>query len=259
MKYNREVALKIFNIIKTLLPENFGSIEETGEQIDSVDCIMDEIWNIDPTANYYTGVSKMAITADSLGEAVIKIPFNGYYAFSDAYLNEHDIDDNDNNDDEEDWDFEKKYSFCDFYAGGGKYNNDYCYIEYDVYKDLKRLGYDKFVAETELLGVIDGRYILIQEKVTPMVLAYHKTDSSKIAEKLLKTSKKIKEDYDSACMVECSWIAAAIEHYGEGTTTAFFSYAEDDGYFILNDAHWGNYGYREDGSPCILDFSDFNE
>lgn len=245
MRYNRDVALRIFKVLEKHLPENFGKVQDDDFIVD-MDEIEGRIWAIDHTARFYSGISKLAIVAESLGEVVIKVPFNGCYEYSDEY---------DYDDDEEEWDFERKYSFEKFCGGGGKYNDDYCAEEYAAYKELKELGYEKFVAETELLGGINGMYILVQEFVTSM----NDFDKTVItSKKAIETSKRIREDYVIANNVDDEWVAACVEHYGEELSEKFFNYTEDDGYSILADAHWGNYGYREDGSPCILDFSDYN-
>lgn len=255
MKYNRDVAMRIFEVLEKYLPANFGKVLQDDDYIVEVDEIEDEIWAIDHTAKIYSGVSKMAIVAESLGEVAIKVPFNGCYEYSGEYYDHQHSDEYDYADDDEEWDFESKYSFEKFSGGGGKNNDDYCAEEYATYKELKELGYERFVAETELLGGIDGRYILVQEFVTSMNDYCEKIVNS---QRSIEASKRIREDYSSANNVDDDWVAACVEHYGEELSEKFFNYTEEDGYSILADAHWGNYGYREDGSPCILDFSDYN-
>lgn len=266
MKYNRDVAMRIFEVLEKYLPADFGIVFGEGQDdryIVGVDEIKDKIWEIDHTVKFYSGVSKMAIITESLGDVAIKVPFNGCYKYSDAYRdflygNEYDYADDDEedwDDDEEGWDFKKKYSFKKFSGGEGRYNDDYCAKEYVVYKELKELGYEKFVAETELLGDIGGRYILAQEFVTSMDICCDKITNSQLS---IETSKRIRENYLSAWSVKNTWVAACVEHYGEELSDEFFNYTEDDGYFLLADAHYGNYGLRKDNTPCILDFSDFN-
>lgn len=255
MRYNRDVAMRIFAVLEEYLPENFGKVQDE-DFIADIGEIEDKIWAIDHTVEFYSGVSKLAIVAESLGKVAIKVPFNGYYEYSDEYydyLNSDEYDDDD--DDEEEWDFNSKYYFENFCGGGGKWNSDYCAEEYATYKELKELGYEKFVAETELLGGINGMYILVQEFVTSMNDFDKKVINSK---KAVETSERIRKDYSAANNVDNNWVAACVEHYGEELSKKFFNYTEEDGYSILADAHWGNYGYREDGSPCVLDFSDYN-
>lgn len=254
MRYNRDVAMRIFEVLENYLPINFGKVQDD-DYIVNIGEIEDELWAIDPTVKFYSGVSKLAIVAESLGEVAIKVPFNGCYEYSDEYYDYRRSDEYDYDDDEEEWDFERKYSFEKFCGGGGKNNNDYCAEEYAIYKELKELGYEQFVAETELLGGVNGMYILVQEFVTSMNDHCKKIVNS---QRSIETSKRIKEDYSSANNVDDDWVAACVEHYGEELSDKFFNYTEEDGYSILADAHWGNYGYREDGSPCILDFSDYN-
>lgn len=254
MKYNRDVAMRIFAVLEEYLPERFGKVRED-DYIVGVDEIENEIWAIDHTAKFYSGISKLAIVAESLGEVAIKVPFNGCYEYSDEYYHGYQhSDEDDYADDEEEWDFDRQYYFEKFCDGGGKCNNDYCAEEYAAYKELKELGYENFVAETELLGGINGMYILVQEFVTSMNDFDKKVINSK---KSVEISKRIREDYSTANNVNDDWVAACVEYYGEELSEKFFNYTEEDGYSILADAHGGNYGYREDGSPCILDFSDF--
>lgn len=257
MRYNRDVAMRIFAVLEDYLPEHFGKAQDGDfdDFIVKIGEIEDRIWTIDHTVKFYSGVSKLAIVAESLGEVAIKVPFNGCYEYSDEYYDYQHSDEYDYADDEEEWDFERKYHFEKFSGGGGKCNDDYCAEEYATYKELKELGYEKFVAETELLGGINGRYILVQEFVTSMNDFDKKIINSK---KSVEASERIREDYVSANNVDDDWVAACIEHYGEELSEKFFNYTEEDGYSILADAHWGNYGYRKDGSPCILDFSDFS-
>lgn len=255
MRYNRDVAMRIFKVLEEYLPENFGKVQDDDDCIVGVDEIENKIWAIDHTAKFYSGISKLAIVAESLGEVAIKVPFNGCYEYSDEYYHGYQhSDEDDYADDEEEWDFDRQYYFEKFCGGGGKCNNDYCAEEYAVYKELKELGYEKFVAETGLLGGINGMYILVQEFVTSMNDFDKKVINSK---KAIETSERIREDYCTANNVDDEWVAACVEYYGEELSEKFFNYTEEDGYSILADAHWGNYGYREDGSPCILDFSDF--
>lgn len=256
MRYNRDVAMRIFEILEDYLPTHFGKVcDQDDDYIVGIDEIESRICAIDNTVKFYSGVSKMVIVAESLGNVAIKVPFNGCYEYSDEYYDYQHSDEYDYADDEEEWDFERKYYFEKFCGGGGRYNNDYCAEEYAAYKELKELGYEKFVAETELLGGINGMYILVQEFVTSMNDFDKKIINSK---KSVEASKRIREDYVSANKVDDDWVAACIEHYGEELSEKFFNYTEEDGYSILADAHWGNYGYREDGSPCVLDFSDYN-
>lgn len=254
MRYNRDIAMRIFSVLEKHLPENFGKVQDD-DFIVNMDEIEGRIWAIDHTVKFYSGASKLAIVAESLGKVAIKIPFNGYYEYSDEYYDYRRSDEYDYTDDEEEWGFDRKYYFEKFCGGGGKNNNDYCAEEYATYKELKELGYEQFVAETELLGGVNGMYILVQELVTSMNDYCKKIVNS---QRSIETSKRIREDYSSANNVNDDWVAACVEHYGEELSDKFFNYTEEDGYSILADAHWNNYGYREDGSPCILDFSDYN-
>ena len=255
MKYNRDVAMRIFAVLEKYLPENFGKVRED-DFIADMNEIESRIWAIDHTVKFYSGISKLAIVAESLGEVAIKVPFNGCYEYSDEYYDYQHSDEYNYADDEEEWNFDRRYYFEKFYGGGGRYNDDYCAEEYATYKELKELGYEKFVAETKLLGSINGMYILVQEFVTSMENFDKEVINSK---KSVEASKRIREDYRSANNVEdYDWIAACVEHYGTELSEKFFNYTEEDGYSLLKDAHWGNYGYREDGSPCILDFAGFS-
>jgi hypothetical protein len=58
-----------------------------------------------------------------------------------------------------------------------------------------------------------------------------------------------------------AWIEAAICHYGKELTEAFIVYLSSDddvAEIIREDLHSSNFGYRENGEPCILDYSGYN-
>ena len=57
--------------------------------------------------------------------------------------------------------------------------------------------------------------------------------------------------------MDTNWIANCIDKYGQSKVERFLNYCENIDPDLLEDVHSGNYGYREDGTPAILDFSNF--
>lgn len=252
MKYNKELINKVYITLQETLPIDFGKcyagLNDENEYIHCYTKIITALREIDKEIFMDSGASKAVIISPNFGEVVIKIPFTGCYVLSEKYENMESAEE------AEALTFDEKFIFNKFCGGGGKYDNDYCAVEATLYKELKELNYDCFVAETEVLGWIDDKCILLQEFVTPEDDDFTNRHFSKAS---YKSSSSIKEDFDSASMMSEDWIAALVEYYGEELCKDFFDYCEDDGYPIVSDAHGMNYGYRADGTPAFLDFSDY--
>lgn len=167
----------------------------------------------------FHGVSKLVLVLDNY-DKVIKLPFSGWW------VNE---------------------VFEDFY-----YN--YCNLEVRNYGMLCDEGLEMFAAEVHLLcHTKDGTPVYTQEKVTPYEMC-HNNDNCKPSEESY-TKARSNSEY---CSRLCSdWVAKAIDCYGEELTKKFIHYITEENRSIGADLHTGNYGYRADGSPCLLDFSDF--
>ena len=84
-----------------------------------------------------------------------------------------------------------------------------------------------------------------------------------MSERVISFSRKestSKDSYDKAkSLYSClptSWLADAIEYYGFQKVKHLINFLEEHD---LKDFHSGNVGMREDGAPCLLDYSDFRE
>lgn len=199
----------------------------------------ESILQVDPKAEFRFGMSKYVITAPSLDNVVIKIPFSGTY----DYYYDDDIDDVDYVDDNG-----MPYGFNFFQR------KDYCKVEYEKYLELWYRNLDCFVAKTQLYTTINGINIFLQEKVVPYEDNWHsrkpsahsaKTADSWIQEELL--------------ALDSNWLANCIDLYGESKTKRFIDYCNYQDPDIISDLHSGNIGYRTNNTPVILDFSGFAE
>ena len=229
MTFNHNIIDKILQKIFPL-PEQFGTIYG----IDPTDTLIDienKIYQVDSKASLYHGASKMVITSPNFGNVVIKIPFNGLY--------------------EEDEKTGELYWY-DFSWATGSSSNDYCLAEYEKYHRLKTYGLDCFVAKTLYYKKINGVRIFLQEQVTPennLCSSYVPSLQSKdLANKWYKEGR-----FD----IESEWIANCLDKYGESKVKRFLYYCTNIDPDILEDTHGGNYGYRINGTPAILDYSNY--
>ena len=240
----------IYNLLSDVyFPEDFGINNDT----DELDCDCEILSSIDADVKIQShyGASKYVLVDNSLSY-VIKIPFDGYWET--AYIEK-----NYKNDDEEDTDGEEDIEFIftnfdnacnDSYADDKIYSNNYCETERRFFKVMNEIGFGVFFAETQYFDTINGKNIYLQEKVIPYP-RLEKGASSPLAVKLSETP------HISVCS---DWIEKAIQYYGEELTKSFINFLSTDddiGQIIAADLHYENYGYREDGSPCILDYSGF--
>ena len=213
------------------LPECFGVIcTDDGDELVNDFCIRNAIKRVDPKAVCTYGMSKLVIMSPNLGDYVIKIPFNGYY--SQTYY-----EDGDN----------EELEWMDFYEAPTIDSWDYCYSEYEKLVDLRKVHLDSFVADTLFYREIDGIKIFLQEKI-------YLIDKDPKAKSLHLAKRWKNEKYYS---MNLKWIAKCIDCYGENKTKKFLEYCENVDEDILSDTHGGNYGYRKNGTPALLDYSGF--
>lgn len=229
MTFNNKIIDEILNSIFPL-PEQFGLIDNN-EPID-IDYLEDTIRKVDNSAYIEYGASKMVIISPNFGNVVIKIPFNGH--FEETYYGDLE------------W-----YPFE--YATGSNIS-DYCLAEYEKYKKLKTYGLDCFVAKVIYYKTLYGKNIFLQEFVDPLSEIWKSplpSDNSKdIAEKW-KEERKFR--------IDTEWIANCIDKYGESKVKRFLHYCSNIDLDIFRDIHRGNFGYRKNDTPAILDFSSYEE
>lgn len=221
------------------LPDEFGVVvfDDGGSPEEPINFLSIEraVFDVDPYAKVYFGISKLVITSPNLDNIVIKIPFNGTFS-------------EDEDTGELIWD--------EFRWANSSDSSDYCLAEYEKFKKLKTYGLDCFVAKTLFYKTIDGVRIFIQEAVTPDLdfCSFEKIPSSQKSRTLAKQWQS--EDKFS---MDFEWIARCIDVYGESKVKRFLSYCENIDLDILEDMHDGNYGYRDNLTPVILDYSNFRE
>lgn len=232
MTFNHKKIDQILNMIFPL-PEEFGV-----QLFDNFDCepidfcrIKHSISKVDSNAFIEFGMSKLVIISPNIGNVVIKIPFNGYF--------------------EEDPDTGEIF-WNPFEGASGSDFSDYCLTEYEKFKDLKFYGLNCFVAKTLFYKTIDGVRIFLQEKVVSKAESCGGPCASENSKKLAnKWYKEGKFDIDP------SWIANCLDRYGKSKVEKFLCYCSAIDFDILDDIHSGNFGYRDNGTPVILDFSNY--
>lgn len=223
------------------LPEKFG-IGADMDKVENIETILQRDINEDIRVCH--GISKMVILAPALGDIVIKIPFNGQYSYgyrsgpcrhSSKWVGKSEFGD--------------PIEFEYFSGAGGSDEMDYCLAEYEKYEDLKDFGLDIFVAKTSFYKVKDGVRIFLQERANAVE---DSIATPRPSEKSVKTAQGW-SDY-----MNLDWVANCIDRYGEEITERFLNYALTNDEDILGDMHDGNFGYRDDGTPVLLDFCDFH-
>ncbi len=236
MLFNKELIDKILDAIFPL-PEQFGIVlyANAYKEDEQIEDIRYNIQKIDSTAFIEYGMSKMVIMSPKLENIVIKIPFNGYF------MEEKGVYDN-----------KAKKTWEPFYFAPCSDATDYCLAEFEKFNKLKVYNLDCFVAKTIYYKEIFNTKIFIQEQITPINYSEENYNPSK-------NSKDIAEKWreEEKVLIDIDWIANCIDRYGQAKVEKFLNYCENIDLDILEDAHDGNYGYRADGTPAILDFSNF--
>lgn len=248
MIINAKVINSFLEVVSPLLPERFGSYDDS-DAFPNLEEMLFGLREIDNSAEIRFGVSKMVIIADSLGDEVIKIPFNGMFS----------LDAEGGYDEYEDAYYVSTYGWQDFEGAPSDIDeSDYCLAEYEIYQQLKQEKLQCFVAKTLLYTILsNGFRVFVQEKVIPI----DNSESSSL-EALTPISMQILNEAES-CRIKknfranSEWIARCIVRYGIKQTERFMNYCCYTNYNINADMHTGNYGYRPNGTPCILDYSNF--
>ena len=226
MTFNHDVVDKILTAIFPL-PAEFGLDMDTKPINFSL--IQNQIKTVDACAHINFGISKMVIISPNFNNIVIKIPFNG--------------------------EFDNNAEWIPFKWANGSSNSDYCLAEYEKYCRLKTYGLDCFVAKTIKYKTIDNVRIFIQEKVTPEADRCFSDFIPSLKSKEL--ARKWKEEGQS--IFDAVWFANCLDKYGQSKVQRFLYYCNNIDLDILEDIHEGNYGYRENGTPAILDYSNFSD
>lgn len=233
MTFNKENIDKILDAIFPL-PENFGIIVdyEDTSQPECIDEIFEAIWDVDKEASVNFGASKLVISSPNIENVVIKIPFNGYYQIDSIFGNL-------------DW--------FPFEWASGSDETDYCLTEYEKYKKLKERKLNCFVAKTFYYKTLYGVRIFLQEKVTSVADGWDNPNPSKNSRDIAKKWYKEGKFY-----IDPEWIANCLDRYGKSKVEKFLYYCSNIDSEILEDVHSGNFGYRSNGTPALLDFSSYS-
>ena len=236
MTFNGKLINDILEAIGPL-PERFGLEIEDDEPTEPIfyEEICSAIHDVDEEAYVRFGMSKMVIISPNIGDVVIKIPFNG------CFFVEYDEDDQCNS------------SWSPFIwspAAGSK--SDYCLAEWQKFKRLKTYGLDCFVAKTYFYRELCGTRIFLQERVIPLddVVSEHHASAHS-----LDVAKQWY--YNGKSDIEPDWLAVCLDKYHQSKVERFLHYCSNIDLDILEDLHDSNIGYRINGTPCILDYSNF--
>ncbi len=233
MVINTNVIDDIIEVVSPLIRKNFGPIHDSFDYYD-----YDFLYWIErelKDAGYnnvkvFHGISKCVISCLELEDIVIKIPFCG-------------IEDENEDTGELIW--------CPFEFADATDHSDYCMAECEKYNKLVKNNLNCFVAETIFYKENNkGVKFYLQEYITPLYLDVKKRPYSPQTEEI---ARKMNKDLD------IKWVANCIEKYGADALKRFFEYCEKVDSDILGDTHSGNLGYRKDGTPAFLDFSNYNE
>ena len=261
MNFNRELALKLVNAVFDMMPEDYQFGPECGnDQIPTnFEMIYDEVKRVDADADVHYGISKLVIISPHLGNYVIKVPFNGMY--------EENYDCGCSKENECNYNFrcycdcehgvepDYKDYWCDYSNADSPTGWNYCDAEWQKYKNLRKIGLDCFVAKIYPFIEIGGFKCFIQEVAT----AKNDADGNETS-RVTAASRKKAESLNSEFHYDLDegWLGLCVEIFGANKVRRFMKYVEEEDPEILNDMHSGNYGYRPNGTPCILDFASFD-
>lgn len=129
--------------------------------------------------------------------------------------------------------------------------NDYCQMEYDNYLSITQQypSLADMFTKCGYLGTFEGHEIYYSEKVT--------TDTSKVTTKGRDYIKyNGAPDSVNRCMdlSEIDAYCAVVDNYGLERTEDFYDLCD---YYEINDLAPHNFGFREDGSICLFDYSGY--
>lgn len=233
--------LNIINDIlsKLVIPEEFGDYEE-GDDGYFLGSVIDQCNELG--LKWDNGASKFVIFPNDCNY-VIKIPMNGMWYFSEDY------------DEELDEYVDGEDYFEEF---SGAYGNgwDYCNAEVLAYKDACEAGFEDFLAETKYIGTTsDGTPAYVQEKVNVSWSYENKKGSKTPSPESFSRAEEIWEKKIKR-FANKYWLGLAIDEKTEERVEAFIEFAKNHD-CIGADMHGHNFGYREDGSVVLLDYSGF--
>ena len=171
--------------------------------------------------SYNNGISKLVIFLNE--SEVIKIPLNGTF----EYYYEED-----------------EYVFNPFHV------EDYCAVEEYIYCEAEGEGIEEFFAKTEYVGQADcGTLIYKSERVLP----YYCENTLEMRKKEPSNEAKNSVSMMDTPLPFC-WLVKAYDYYGEEKVKHLINFIKEHD---LHDFHNDNIGFRKNGAPVILDYSDY--
>lgn len=235
MTFNSKIINNILDNIFPI-PENFGVLVSCSDGTEPINFneLKTAVFDADPSASIYFGMSKLVIASPNIGNVVIKIPFNGYWMETDCETGE--------------------IEWNPFEWAAGTDKSDYCLTEYEKYERLKTYDLNCFAAKIIYYKTICGVKVFLQEYVEPLAESCKSPNASNNSKNLAKKWKDEGKFY-----INQDWIANCLDKYGESKVERFLYYCDNLDPDILEDVHSGNFGYRKDGSPCLIDYSNYGD
>ena len=151
-------------------------------------------------------------------------------------------------------------TFDEYYKGNDEYeyhftpfiHSDYCKIEKEIYENACEKGLAIFFTQVDLLcETKEGYPIYIAERVNSLHDGDYYDSSSRDSREKANSIMEEAHTY-----INDNWAGVALEKYGEALFKKFLRFLDEED---INDLHDGNIGFRNDGTPCLLDFSGFWE
>ena len=210
-------------IKKINFPSDFGTYE--GDLLD----VPAEL--INTHTQFACGISKLVIFLND--SEVVKVPFDG------GFLDREFLDCEDEDEDEKDF-----YYFV---------IPDYCEREAYFYDEAIDAGIEEFFAKTELVGYAEcGRPLYKSERV----FEYMSEETLDIRRKEPSQKAKNSANNSDCYALPFEWLARAYDYYGEKKVERFIDFLNE---FDIRDLHDGNIGFRKNGAPVLLAYSDYRE
>lgn len=233
MNYSAE---KIFDLL-----ENY-CFSEYFCQCD-VDCFLESIDAEAKGIDFEYGASKIVLWGRDW-DYVIKIPFTGGVDEDDNYGDSY-----------EDFNNAPNFAAARLAVKYG-YNPDnlscwdYCETEVKVYQAAKRIGVEKYFAETRYIGEVYDHPIYVQERCKMGPQSFRSYEEEKTFER----------DSREKDMCFCGNTDWAMDLYDYIANEELYKIIIKliDNVFEITDIHSGNVGYRLNGCPVLVDYAGFH-
>lgn len=135
----------------------------------------------------------------------------------------------------------------DFYGAECLNGWDYCQVEEEKYWEATKEGLAECFAKTQLISMIDGHPIYLQEYAE----MFSSTSSTHTKEDIEKVESYCGDSYD--CF-NPAWLSDVLNYFGEAVFYKLMQFIDT---FNIEDLHHGNIGYIG-MRPVLVDYSSFN-